>query len=432
MQMLDIINKKKAKQALSPEEIQFFLNGYINNQIPDYQLSALFMAIVLNGMNEDEVVTLTDLMMHSGKIIDLRDIEGIKLDKHSTGGVGDKVSLVLGPILAACGAKVAKMSGRGLGHTGGTIDKLESIPNFNCFLTEEQFKANVKNIGLAIVGQTDDLVPADKKFYLLRDVSATVDSIALITASILSKKFATGSDAILIDLKCGSGAFMKNIKAAKALGNLMINVGKKLQKNIKIEISNMEQPLGRMIGNKNEVLEAMQALSGQGEAMFMDLIFSSATTMLKQAKIVKGKTAAKALIQDVIKNGAALEKFLAMVQAQGGDANAIQEPQWWKPQYELAIKAPKKGYLLWTNSIVIGNAAMKLGAGRQTKEDVLDFEAGIELVKVSNEAVQAGDIIMKLYSSKPIDPAIALEIEKQSLKIMTKPKAIQMVLEQLN
>lgn len=328
MQMLDIINKKKAKQALSPEEIQFFLNGYINNQIPDYQLSALFMAIVLNGMNEDEVVTLTDLMMHSGKIIDLRDIEGIKLDKHSTGGVGDKVSLVLGPILAACGAKVAKMSGRGLGHTGGTIDKLESIPNFNCFLTEEQFKANVKNIGLAIVGQTDDLVPADKKFYLLRDVSATVDSIALITASILSKKFATGSDAILIDLKCGSGAFMKNIKAAKALGNLMINVGKKLQKDIKIEISNMEQPLGRMIGNKNEVLEAMQALSGQGEAMFMDLIFSSATTMLKQAKIVKGKTAAKALIQDVIKNGAALEKFLAMVQAQGGDTNAIQEPQW--------------------------------------------------------------------------------------------------------
>ena len=432
MQMLDIINKKKAKQALSPEEIQFFLNGYINNQIPDYQLSALFMAIVLNGMNEDEVVTLTDLMMHSGKIIDLRDIEGIKLDKHSTGGVGDKVSLVLGPILAACGAKVAKMSGRGLGHTGGTIDKLESIPNFNCFLTEEQFKANVKNIGLAIVGQTDDLVPADKKFYLLRDVSATVDSIALITASILSKKFATGSDAILIDLKCGSGAFMKNIKAAKALGNLMINVGKKLQKDIKIEISNMEQPLGRMIGNKNEVLEAMQALSGQGEAMFMDLIFSSATTMLKQAKIVKGKTAAKALIQDVIKNGAALEKFLAMVQAQGGDANAIQEPQWWKPRHELAIKAPKKGYLLWTNSIVIGKAAMKLGAGRQTKEDVLDFEAGIELVKVSNEAVQAGDIIMKLYSSKPIDPAIALEIEKQSLKIMTKPKAIQMVLEQLN
>ena len=328
MQMLDIINKKKAKQALSPEEIQFFLNGYINNQIPDYQLSALFMAIVLNGMNEDEVVTLTDLMMHSGKIIDLHDIEGIKLDKHSTGGVGDKVSLVLGPILAACGAKVAKMSGRGLGHTGGTIDKLESIPNFNCFLTEEQFKANVKNIGLAIVGQTDDLVPADKKFYLLRDVSATVDSIALITASILSKKFATGSDAILIDLKCGSGAFMKNIKAAKALGNLMINVGKKLQKDIKIEISNMEQPLGRMIGNKNEVLEAMQALSGQGEAMFMDLIFSSATTMLKQAKIVKGKTAAKTLIQDVIKNGAALEKFLAMVQAQGGDANAIQEPKW--------------------------------------------------------------------------------------------------------
>ena len=328
MQMLDIINKKKAKQALSPEEIQFFLNGYINNQIPDYQLSALFMAIVLNGMNEDEVVTLTDLMMHSGKIIDLRDIEGIKLDKHSTGGVGDKVSLVLGPILAACGAKVAKMSGRGLGHTGGTIDKLESIPNFNCFLTEEEFKTNVKNIGLAIVGQTDDLVPADKKFYLLRDVSATVDSIALITASILSKKFATGSDAILIDLKCGSGAFMKNIKAAKALGNLMINVGKKLQKDIKIEISNMEQPLGRMIGNKNEVLEAMQALSGQGEAMFMDLIFSSATTMLKQAKIVKGKTAAKTLIQDVIKNGAALEKFLAMVKAQGGDANAIQEPQW--------------------------------------------------------------------------------------------------------
>ena len=284
MQMIDIIAKKRDKKILTKEEIKFVIDGYVNNQIPDYQISALLMAIYLNGMNDEETVFLTELMMNSGDVINLDDIEGIKLDKHSTGGVGDKVSLVLGPILAACGAKVAKMSGRGLGHTGGTLDKLESIAGFNCFLSEQEFKNFVNKSNLSIVGQTNNLVPADKKIYALRDVTATVGSMPLIAASVLSKKFATGSDAILIDLKCGSGAFMKTISEARELGQLMIKIGKKMNKNIQIEISNMEQPLGKMVGNKNEILEAINSLKGQGDPMFMDLIFSSGSTMLVQAK----------------------------------------------------------------------------------------------------------------------------------------------------
>ena len=432
MEMIDIISKKRENQALTRDEIRFCLDGYVNNQIPDYQMAALLMAICLNGMTEDETVNLTELMMHSGDVIDLSELSGIKVDKHSTGGVGDKVSLVLGPILAACGVKVAKMSGRGLGHTGGTLDKLESIPGFNCFLSENRFKQSVQQINIAIVGQTDNLVPADKKIYALRDVTATVASMPLIAASILAKKFATGSDAILIDLKCGSGAFMKTMAEAKALGKLMIRIGHRLHKNIKIEISNMEQPLGRMIGNKNEVLEAMAALSNQGETMFMKLITSSASTLLIQAQRVANKAAARALIKTVLTNGQALAKFLAMVTNQGGDAKLIQQPRWWNPKYQHLIKAHQGGYILWTNAIVIGTAAMKLGAGRKTKEDQLDFEAGIELVKVSNEPVQPGEVVMKLYSSQPIDPAIAREIEQHSLQICSSPRPIKMILGQLN
>lgn len=432
MQMIDIIDKKKETKELTKSELQFVVEGYVNNQIPDYQVSALLMAIYLNGMSDDETVALTELMMHSGDVIDLSDIEGIKLDKHSTGGVGDKVSLVLGPILAACGAKVAKMSGRGLGHTGGTLDKLESIPGFNCFLSEAEFKDVVRRSNLAIVGQTDNLVPADKKIYALRDVTATVGSMPLIASSVLSKKFATGSDAILIDLKCGSGAFMKTIEQARILGQLMIKIGKKMNKNIKIEISNMEQPLGKMVGNKNEILEAFYSLKGQGDPMFMDLIYSSGSIMLVQAQKAKTLNEAKVMIDQVIANGQAVAKFLEMVKNQGGDAQIISQPNWWNPKYELAIKAPADGYVYWYNSIAIGLAAMKLGAGRKTKEDQLDFEAGIELVKVSNELTKAGEVVMKLYSSNPIDPKIADEIINKSLKINQKIEPIKMILDQLN
>ena len=432
MQMIDIIAKKRDKKILTKEEIKFVIDGYVNNQIPDYQISALLMAIYLNGMNDEETVFLTELMMNSGDVINLDDIEGIKLDKHSTGGVGDKVSLVLGPILAACGAKVAKMSGRGLGHTGGTLDKLESITGFNCFLSEQEFKNFVNKSNLSIVGQTNNLVPADKKIYALRDVTATVGSMPLIAASVLSKKFATGSDAILIDLKCGSGAFMKTISEARELGQLMIKIGKKMNKNIQIEVSNMEQPLGKMVGNKNEILEAINSLKGQGDPMFMDLIFSSGSTMLVQAKKANNLEDAKKMIKEVIENGNALAKFLEMIENQGGNSKIIQEQNWWNPKYELAIKSPKAGYVYWHNSVAIGMAAMKLGAGRKTKEDQLDFEAGIEIVKVSNEKVNQGDVIMKLYSSQPIDPEIALEIESESLKINKEMTPIKMILDQLN
>lgn len=432
MQMIDIIAKKRDKKILTKEEIKFVIDGYVNNQIPDYQISALLMAIYLNGMNDEETVFLTKLMMNSGDVINLDDIEGIKLDKHSTGGVGDKVSLVLGPILAACGAKVAKMSGRGLGHTGGTLDKLESIAGFNCFLSEQEFKNFVNKSNLSIVGQTNNLVPADKKIYALRDVTATVGSMPLIAASVLSKKFATGSDAILIDLKCGSGAFMKTISEARELGQLMIKIGKKMNKNIQIEISNMEQPLGKMVGNKNEILEAINSLKGQGDPMFMDLIFSSGSTMLVQAKKANNLEVAKKMIKEVIENGNALAKFLEMIENQGGNSKIIQEQNWWNPKYELAIKSPKAGYVYWHNSVAIGMAAMKLGAGRKTKEDQLDFEAGLEIVKVSNEKVNQGDVIMKLYSSQPIAAEIALEIEKESLKINKEMTPIKMILDQLN
>ena len=432
MQVIDIIAKKRDKKILTKEEIKFVIDGYVNNQIPDYQISALLMAIYLNGMNDEETVFLTELMMNSGDVINLDDIEGIKLDKHSTGGVGDKVSLVLGPIIAACGAKVAKMSGRGLGHTGGTLDKLESIAGFNCFLSEQEFKNFVNKSNLSIVGQTNNLVPADKKIYALRDVTATVGSMPLIAASVLSKKFATGSDAILIDLKCGSGAFMKTISEARELGQLMIKIGKKMNKNIQIEISNMEQPLGKMIGNKNEILEAINSLKGHGDPMFMDLIFSSGSTMLVQAKKANNLQDAKKMIKEVIENGNALAKFLEMIENQGGNSRIIQEQNWWNPKYELAIKAPKAGYVYWHNSVAIGMAAMKLGAGRKTKDDLLDFEAGIEIVKVSNEKVNQDDVIMKLYSSQPIAPEIALEIEKESLKINKEMTPIKMILDQLN
>lgn len=431
MRMVDIIYKKREKQHLTDEEIQFFIDGYINNEIPDYQVSALLMAILLNGMNQNEIVNLTKIMMNSGRVLDLSDINGIKLDKHSTGGIGDKVSLVLGPIIAACGGKVAKMSGRGLGHTGGTIDKLESIEGFNCFLDEKEFKKLVNKSNIAIIGQTDDLVPADKKIYALRDVTATTESFPLIVSSIMSKKLATGSDAILIDIKCGSGAFIKTIEQAHELAKHMIYIGKELGRDIKIEISNMEQPLGRMIGNKNEVIEAMQSLQGNGEKQFMELIYSSGSTMLKQAKLVENNQEAKKLIEEVIKTKKAFNKFLEMIKNQGGNAEIIQQNNWWNPKYCEAIIADKSGYVLLHNSIELGLAAMKLGAGRERKEDLLDYEAGIEIVKTSNEWVDKGDEIMKLYSSKPIDPSIKKTIVDKSISIENKPSNIKIILEQM-
>lgn len=431
MTILDIIEKKKNKQELSYEEISFFVQNYTNNQIPDYQASALLMAILLNGMNLKETAHLTQAMMESGKTIDLSSINGIKLDKHSTGGIGDKVSLILGPIIAASGGIFAKMSGRGLGHTGGTIDKLESIEGFNCFLTKDQFKELLIKSKIAIIGQTDDLVPADKKIYALRDVTGTVNSMPLISSSIMSKKLATGSDAILLDVKCGSGAFMKTKEDAIELAQWMVHIGQQLNKDVRAEITNMEQPLGRMIGNKNEIIEAMESLKGNGEKKLMELIYSSGITMLMQAKLVENQSTGKELIDHVITSKKALNKFFEMVENQGGNTKIIQSENWWNPQYKIEIRAPKSGYLYLKNSVVLGTVALKLGAGRQTKEDLIDHEAGIELKKVTGEYVHQNDVIMVLYSSKKIDPLLTNDIH-QAIEINDQLIETKIIIEQIH
>lgn len=431
MNIIEIIEKKKNKKKLNFKEIDFFVQNYSQNKIPDYQISSLLMAIVINGMDLDEATNLTKSMIASGKTIDLSSIKGLKVDKHSTGGVGDKVSLVLGPIIAACGGIFAKMSGRGLGHTGGTIDKLESIDGFSCFLSDEKFIELVKKTNISIIGQTDDLVPADKKIYALRDTSGTVNSIPLIAASIMSKKIATGADVILLDIKCGSGAFMKNQKEAEKLANWMIQIGKKMKKKIKVEITNMEQPLGKMIGNKNEVIEAINTLQNKGEKNFVDLIYSSSSILLIESKIAKNEKEAYKMIDNVLKNELAFKKFIEMVKNQGGDVDKLQSKNWWNPKYSLDVIANKSGYLYLKNSMILGLVAMELGAGRKTKEDKIDNEAGIELKKVTNEKVEEGEVIMKLYSSKKINPNI---IDKliPTFEINPNPKKHKIILKKIS
>ena len=431
MNIIEIIEKKKNKKKLNFKEIDFFVQNYSQNKIPDYQISSLLMAIVINGMNLEEATNLTKSMIASGKTIDLSSIKGVKVDKHSTGGVGDKVSLVLGPIIAACGGIFAKMSGRGLGHTGGTIDKLESIDGFSCFLSDEKFIELVKKTNISIIGQTDDLVPADKKIYALRDTSGTVNSIPLIAASIMSKKIATGADVILLDIKCGSGAFMKNQKEAEELAKWMIQIGKKMKKKIKVEITNMEQPLGKMIGNKNEVIEAMNTLQNKGEKSFVDLIYSSSSILLIESKIAKNEKEAYQMIDNVLKNKLAFKKFIEMVKNQGGNIDKIQSKNWWKPKHSLDIIANKSGYLYLKNSMILGLVAMELGAGRKTKEDKIDNEAGIELKKVTNEKVKEGEVIIKLYSSKKINPNLIDKLN-QTFEINPNPKKIKTVLKKIS
>ena len=431
MNIIEIIEKKKNKKKLNFKEIDFFVQNYSQNKIPDYQISSLLMAIVINGMDLDEATNLTKSMIASGKTIDLSSIKGVKVDKHSTGGVGDKVSLVLGPIIAACGGVFAKMSGRGLGHTGGTIDKLESIDGFSCFLSDEKFIELVKKTNISIIGQTDDLVPADKKIYALRDTSGTVNSIPLIAASIMSKKIATGADVILLDIKCGSGAFMKNQKEAEELAKWMIQIGKKMKKKIKVEITNMEQPLGKMIGNKNEVIEAMNTLQNKGEKSFVDLIYSSSSILLIESKIAKNEKEAYQMIDNVLKNKLAFKKFIEMVKNQGGNIDKIQSKNWWKPKHSLDIIANKSGYLYLKNSMILGLVAMELGAGRKTKEDKIDNEAGIELKKVTNEKVKEGEVIIKLYSSKKINPNLIDKLN-QTFEINPNPKKIKTVLKKIS
>ncbi|QSF13827.1 thymidine phosphorylase [Mycoplasma sp. Mirounga ES2805-ORL] len=431
MRTVDILEKKRLKKELSGEEIEFLIKNYVDNKIPDYQISAFLMAVVLNGMTAAETAILAKSMMNSGHVINLSSIPGIKVDKHSTGGVGDKTTLSVAPIVAACGVPVAKMSGRGLGHTGGTLDKLESIPGFNVFLSEEEFIKQVKEHGISIIGQTNQIVPADKKLYALRDVTSTVQSIPLIASSIMSKKLATGSNAILLDVKCGSGAFMENIDQARDLAKTMINIGKELNVNVIAEITNMNRPIGREIGNKNEVLEAIRVLKNQGTPDFDELVYSSCATMLVQANKVKNHDEGLIKVKEVIENGKALEKFYELVKLQGGDVQKLKDPKFWNPNYKLEVISNDDGYIEIFNALTFGLVAMKLGAGRKTKEESLDFEAGITINKKTNEEVKKGDLLFTLYSSNPIDKELIKELET-AYRFNKKPIENKIILDTLN
>ena len=403
MRFIDIIEKKRDGKKLTQQEIQFWIKGYVDGAIPDYQVSALCMAIYFQGMDNEEIAWLTDAMLHSGDIIDLSDIPGIKADKHSTGGVGDKTSLSLTPMVAACGLKVAKMSGRGLGHTGGTLDKVESIEGFNIALSEEQFKKQVSEIGLALIGQTSEIVPADKKLYGLRDVTGTVQSIPLIASSIMSKKLASGSDTILLDVKFGEGAFMKTPEEAEKLASTMIAIGNHLGKDTKAMISNMNQPLGNAIGNALEVKEAIATLKDEGPADFKELCMSAGAIMLMQGKIAQDEASARAMLQEAITSGNALQKLREMVIAQGGNVNMIDHPEKLPHAANvIEMKAECNGYVKELDALKLGTLAMLIGAGRRVKEDTINFGVGIVLNKKDGDYVEKGDILAYVHTDTPL------------------------------
>ena len=401
MRMVDIIVKKRDGKILTKEEISFFVKGYVNNTIPDYQVSALAMAILFRGMNKEEITILTDLMMHSGDIIDLSSIKGVKADKHSTGGVGDKTSLVLGPMVAACGVKIAKMSGRGLGHTGGTLDKMEAIPGMKIAIPEEAFIRQVNEVGLAIVGQTGHLVPADKKLYSLRDVTGTVESIPLIASSVMSKKLASGSDTILLDVKFGSGAFMKDLDSARQLAKTMVDIGDGLGRDTRAILTDMEQPLGLAVGNALEVKEAIDTLRGKGPRDLIELCLEAGAIMLEQAKVVADLKKGRKLLEEAIENGSAFNKLKEMVKAQGGDVSYIENPEKFPlSKYIVEIRSENEGYVRRIEALEIGESAMRLGAGRETYDDIIDMSAGIVLNKKVGDHVKVGDVLCVVHTNK--------------------------------
>ena len=399
--MYDIIMKKRNGGELSEEEIAFFIKGYTKGEIPDYQVSALMMAIFFQKMTEKETLALTLEMAKSGDMLDLSGIAGIKVDKHSTGGVGDKTSLALLPMVAACGLPVAKMSGRGLGHTGGTIDKLESFPGFSTALSEEQFIENVNRAGMAIMGQTADLAPADKKLYALRDVTATVDNMSLIASSIMSKKLAAGADAIVLDVKTGSGAFMKSEQDARALAEEMVKIGTNAGRKTIAVISDMNQPLGYAVGNALEVREAIDTLRGRGPADFVELCLTLGTQMLLAGGKAETEEEAERKLLEVIENRKALDKLAEFVQAQGGDSRAVYEPEL-LPQASLKreVKAPKTGYINRFHCDEIGICSLILGGGRETKESKIDLSVGLVLRKKAGDFVNSGDTIAILHGQE--------------------------------
>lgn len=400
MRMYDLIEKKRNGEELAETEIRWMIENYVAGEIPDYQMSAMLMAIYFRGMNDTETSVMTDAVAHSGDMVDLSPIEGVKVDKHSTGGVGDKTTLVIAPIVAACGVKVAKMSGRGLGHTGGTVDKMESIPGLRTDLDREEFFAAVNKTGIAVIGQSGNLTPADKKLYALRDVTATVDSIPLIAVSIMGKKLAAGNDAILLDVTTGSGAFMKKVEDSIELAKKMTAIGEAAGKRTAALITDMDTPLGYSIGNALEVAESIEVLNGKGPDDLKEVCLALASNMLylaQQGSIDECRRKA----QQAIDSGAALERLAAMVEVQGGDKRYVYDTSLFaKAPYSMKVKAKADGYVAHMDAESIGVASAMLGAGRETVDSVIDPAAGIVLKKKTGDVVKAGETIAVLYASK--------------------------------
>ena len=391
MTILDIIDKKQKKQVLTKEEINFWIDGVMNGDVKDYQTSALLMAIVINGMNDDEIFYLTDAMLKSGDVIDLNSIEGIKIDKHSTGGVGDKVTPILAPLLASFGLKVAKMSGRGLGHTGGTVDKFESIPGYKIELTRDEFIKQVNDIGLAVISQSGNLVPADKKLYALRDVTSTEDSIPLIASSIMSKKIASGADYIFIDVKVGNGALMKNLADARTLAHTMVKIGSRYNKKTVCILTNMDEPLGFAIGNALEIKEVMETLKGMGPADLLELIVEMGGLIVSSTL---GLDLEEAKIQcfKKINNGEAYNKFQELVERQGGKLENLHISE-----RVVSVRTPKAGFINHIDALGLGEIARQIGAGRYTKDDIINYSVGIVLTKKVGDYVEANEELAKFY-----------------------------------
>lgn len=430
MRMYDIILKKRANLPLSDKEIRFVIDGYVNGEIPDYQVSALLMTIVFNGMNARELGTLTLAMAQSGNMVDLSNIDGITVDKHSTGGVGDKTTLIIAPLVAACGGKVAKMSGRGLGHTGGTIDKMESIPNLKVSLEKDAFINQVNKIGLAVIGQSEGLAPADKKLYALRDVTGTVDSIPLIASSVMSKKLASGAQAILLDVKVGSGAFMKNIEDARELAKAMVDIGKENGRSVKAILTDMDRPLGHDIGNALEIREVIDTLKGHGPEDLTHECIIMAAHMLVLSHMCDYETALNR-VQQALDSGAALERLRLMIEAQGGDSRVIDDDRVLTiGKFTYDVTSPQDGYITHMNTEQCGIASVMLGAGRTIKDGPIDYSAGIVMHKKTGDSVTVGESIATLYASDESLFTNAAQTYLEAITIgNTAPKVVDTILD---
>ncbi|WP_416199200.1 MAG: pyrimidine-nucleoside phosphorylase [Sporanaerobacter sp.] len=416
MRMYDIIKKKRDGGELSTEEINFFVENYTNGNIPDYQVASLLMAIYFNKMNKRETLDLTKAMINSGEIVDLSNIKGIKVDKHSTGGVGDKTTIALGPMIAACGVPFVKMSGRGLGHTGGTLDKLESIKDFKVELSREEFVKNANDINIAICSQTANITPADKKLYSLRDVTATVENISLIAGSIMSKKLAIGSDAIVLDVKVGSGAFMKDLDHGLLLAKEMVDIGTGFGRETVALVTNMDEPLGYAVGNSLEVKEAIDTLKGKGPKDFYELCLAIGSKLLVLAKKCSDEVEARELLMEVVNSGKAYSKLLELVRYQHGDTDYIENPELLpKANYVVEVRSDMDGYIKSMNAEDIGKCALILGAGRETKESQIDLSAGIVLNKKVDEKVEKGDVLAYVHGN---DMGKIEEVEKNIRNII--------------